>query len=99
MRHPRRGGARLWRLRPPPLDMNTTRPHALSLALAVVLAVTGLGAFCPADARGPERARDADLDVARLSADLSEPGGYFDTDNLISNETSYLQVADQLESL
>lgn len=28
---------------------------------------------------------------------LSEPGGYFDTDNLISNETTYFQVADRLE--
>ncbi len=27
-----------------------------------------------------------------LVADLSEPGGFFDTDNLISNETSYLHV-------
>jgi len=29
---------------------------------------------------------------AALSARLSEPGGYFDSDNLISNETSYLHV-------
>jgi hypothetical protein len=29
-------------------------------------------------------------------AQLSEPGGYFDTDNLISNEKSYLQVAPAL---
>ncbi len=28
---------------------------------------------------------------------LSEPGGYFDTDNLISNETSYLHVMGKLE--
>jgi hypothetical protein len=28
---------------------------------------------------------------------LSEPGGYFDTDNLISNERSYLQVVPELE--
>ena len=27
---------------------------------------------------------------------LSEPGGYFDTDNLVSNEGSYAQVLDQL---
>ncbi len=31
-------------------------------------------------------------DFARLSARLSEPGGTFDTDNLVSNETSYLHV-------
>lgn len=29
-------------------------------------------------------------------AELSEPGGYFDTDNLISNERSYLQVMPEL---
>jgi len=34
---------------------------------------------------------------ARLVAELSEPGGYFDTDNLISNESSYLHVAPRLE--
>jgi len=33
---------------------------------------------------------------ARLIETLSEPAGYFDTDNLISNETSYLQVSDLL---
>jgi hypothetical protein len=31
-------------------------------------------------------------------AALSEPGGYFDTDNLISNESSYLQVVPELET-
>lgn len=30
-------------------------------------------------------------------AALSEPGGYFDTDNLISNERSYLQVLQELQ--
>jgi hypothetical protein len=29
---------------------------------------------------------------SRLSQRLSEPGGYFDSDNLVSNETSYLHV-------
>src|SRR5262245_26151466 len=33
---------------------------------------------------------------ARLIAALSERGGYFDTDNLISNESSYLQVIPEL---
>jgi hypothetical protein len=33
---------------------------------------------------------------ASLVANLSEPGGYFDTDNLISNERSYLQVIPDL---
>jgi hypothetical protein len=36
---------------------------------------------------------------AALSARLSEPGGYFDSDNLISNETSYLHVMAKLREL
>ena len=36
---------------------------------------------------------------ARLVAELSEPAGYFDTDNLISNEASYLHVVGKLRSL
>jgi hypothetical protein len=36
---------------------------------------------------------------ARSVASLSEPGGYFDTDNLISNERSYLQVIPDLRRL
>lgn len=43
--------------------------------------------------------RQAPTDFARLVAELSEPGGYFDTDNLISNEASYLHVIDRLETL
>ena len=39
----------------------------------------------------------ADSSFARLVARLSEPGGYFDTDNLISNESSYLHVLGALE--
>src|ERR1044071_9923966 len=36
---------------------------------------------------------------AALSARLSEPGGYFDSDNLISNETSYQHVLIKLREL
>jgi hypothetical protein len=62
-----------------------------------VLALAGLGAFCPGEPRqGPSAKGDPAVQLAPLSAELSEPSGYFDTDNLISNETPYLQVADQL---
>ena len=37
--------------------------------------------------------------LAPLIARLSEPAGSFDTDNLISNESAYLQVAEQLDHL
>jgi hypothetical protein len=60
-------------------------PHAAVLAIAIVALLGG--------------------SVARLQspgsfaadvADLSEPGGYFDTDNLVSNERSYLRVLPDL---
>jgi len=37
-------------------------------------------------------ARGQGTGFSRLSQRLSEPGGYFDSDNLVSNETSYLHV-------
>src|SRR4026208_1625587 len=45
----------------------------------------------------------ADIQVSRSQFtqymdDLSEPEGYFDTDNFISNETSYLHVIPELRS-
>lgn len=39
-----------------------------------------------------------DSAFAALSAALSETGGYFDTDNLITNETSYLHVMEALRA-
>lgn len=38
-------------------------------------------------------------EFARSVSDLSETGGYFDTDNLISNERSYLHVTGAMERL
>lgn len=38
-------------------------------------------------------------EFARLTGRLSEPGGYFDTDNLISNESSYLHAMGALDAL
>ena len=44
-------------------------------------------------------ARAAEPAFAALVQSLSEPGGYFDSDNLISNETSYLHVVSRLREL
>jgi hypothetical protein len=44
---------------------------------------------------GQERSTAAESSFAALVARISEPGGYFDSDNIISNESSYLQVASQ----
>jgi hypothetical protein len=65
--------------------------------ITALLALASLGAFCPGEARrAPTAAGGPEIQLAPLSAELSEPSGYFDTDNLISNETPYLQVTDQL---
>jgi hypothetical protein len=49
----------------------------------------------PRDDGEPER----DTAFAALVARLSEPGGYFDTDNLVSNERSYLHAVGALRDL
>lgn len=61
------------------------------MAVAVVCAVMA-GALLP-DARGA-----APATFAERVRSLSEPAGYFDTDNLISNESSYQHVVPALEA-
>ena len=73
------------------------RPLAATLRLfcAAVLAVaTG---SVPARAQAPRALSDSAF--ARLVSSLSEPGGFFDTDNLISNEDSYLHPISMLKRL
>jgi hypothetical protein len=53
-------------------------------------------ALAAAAQSSPDRAASRRVFAAQITA-LSEPDGYFDTDNLISNERSYLQVLPQLE--
>jgi hypothetical protein len=60
----------------------------LALLLGVIVATHPSAA-----ARRPQAG--VETFAARVAA-LSEPGGYFDTDNLISNERSYLQVIPDL---
>ncbi len=60
----------------------------------IVALLTGL-------ARLPAQVPDqlSDRQFGELVRQLSEPGGYFDTDNLISNEASYLDVVPALYRL
>jgi len=51
---------------------------------------------CGTGTRGDQAQQARSTEFAQLVERLSEPGGYFDTDNLISNERSYLHVMDQL---
>ena len=59
------------------------------VTLVAVVALVGVRATLPAPQ--PRTAFAAEI------ASLSEPGGYFDTDNLISNERSYLEVLSDLD--
>ena len=63
----------------------------MTRALLLTLQLFWLAAV-PASAR-------QNTEFARLVARLSEPGGYFDSDNLVSNETSYLHVLPALRAL
>ena len=65
-----------------------TRTVVLLLALFVAW---------PAPDPGDLRAAPAQSSFAAQIAALSEPGGYFDTDNLISNERSYADVLPDLQ--
>jgi hypothetical protein len=64
------------------------RRSVLILASALALAAAGLTSGAGA--------RQAAPPFASAIAAISERGGYFDTDNLISNESSYLQVLPDL---
>ena len=61
----------------------------VALVLIGVLALGARGDLWQAAPAKPQT-------FASLVASLSEPGGYFDTDNLISNERSYLHVVPDL---
>src|SRR5438105_4298623 len=62
---------------------------AIVAAVALVVTLVSLSLH----ARAPQSTSP----FATAIATLSERGGYFDTDNLISNESSYLQVLPELK--
>jgi hypothetical protein len=64
-------------------------------AIVLLLAVSAVQTGAPQPA---VRARPTSPFAAQIAA-LSEPAGYFDTDNLISNESSYLQVLPALRQV
>ncbi len=67
------------------------RRRCAVLGLAVGLALAGAGA----SAQAPPRFTPAEFGA--LSERLSEPSGYFDTDNLVSNEDAYLHAVTGLQ--
>lgn len=76
------------------LPLPFSRLATLSLASAVLL---GCGTAGGAQATLPERY--ADSTFWRLSTELSEPNGYFRSDNLLSNETSFQWVVPTLQKM
>ena len=81
----------------------------LLLILVATVALAGAGAFADHarwDASTYETTQPrvvhaplSDSAFARLISRLSEPGGFFDSDNLISNETGYLHPLPRMMSL
>jgi hypothetical protein len=67
--------------------------------LVICAASIAVGAANLANGAGPTNVRPQPhpSPFASAVATLSEPGGYFDTDNLISNESSYQQVLPDLQ--
>jgi hypothetical protein len=68
-------------------------------AVGLTLALTGRGPANGAAQRVEGPQGESSASFADLVRSLSEPGGYFNTDNLISNERSYLHVAPDLRRL
>jgi catechol 2,3-dioxygenase-like lactoylglutathione lyase family enzyme len=69
--------------------------HAVTKCLGRLVIATAV-AVCAAVA-SQDRAGQPTRTFAAQIAALSEPGGYFDTDNLVSNERSYLDVVPDLQ--
>jgi len=68
--------------------------------VGVVLLLVLAAGTIPSAPEQPRAATDLSISIEQFGRYIdqwSEPEGYFDTDNFISNETSYLHVLDQLQ--
>jgi hypothetical protein len=81
--------------------LRTRRPlvRGRTAALVLALVVSGATGVACRPAPSAEAVAAPRVDFAAQIAALSEPGGYFDSDNLISNERSYLHVIGALRRL
>jgi len=72
------------------------------LGLSVTLLFVLAAATIPWTRQQPQAATNLEVSIeqfGRYIDDWSEPEGYFDSDNFLSNETSYLHVIDQLQKV
>lgn len=77
----------------PEWTFNRLRRSWSLIAFSLIAVILGT-ATRPAALDGKDR-----KSFAALISRLSEPGGYFDSDNLVSNETSYLHVVGRLREM
>jgi hypothetical protein len=72
----------------------------VSLTAVLLLAISGTGLTRGMATRAAQAARvQTDSSFAGTIARLSEAAGYFDSDNLISNETSYLHAVSKMRQI
>ncbi|MBO0800668.1 MAG: hypothetical protein J2P31_17760, partial [Blastocatellia bacterium] len=82
-----------------PRITNLSRTGFLAAAFTLILVIAA--ATVPWTREQPRAASDVQVSIeqfGRYVEDWSEPEGYFDSDNFISNETSYLHVIDDLRT-
>jgi hypothetical protein len=75
------------------------KSRAIGIGMALVLVVSA--SIIPWSGEQPQAATDVSVSIEQLGRyinEWSEPEGYFDSDNFISNETSYLHVVDDLHN-
>src|SRR5438093_4661012 len=71
------------------------------LGLGLALALVFSASIIPWSREQPHAAADLQVSIEQLGryiSEWSEPEGYFDSDNFISNETSYLHIIDELHT-
>ena len=77
--------------------------QVLRLSLPLIVAVLVIGFVAQSWQPSPRAETQGEVipveEFSRIIRDFSEEGGYFLSDNFVSNETSYLHVMDKLEEL
>jgi hypothetical protein len=82
------------------VDRSKSFPRrGLTVALCALILFLIISLLRPPQTEAEEVPTLADQEFERLSLQLSEEPGYFDTDNLISNEISYQQVLPRLKEI
>src|SRR5262249_39633935 len=80
-------------------NFKVNRRYLLGIGLTLALIVAA--STVPWNREQPRAATDVQVSVEQFGKYIeswSEPEGYFDSDNFISNETSYLHVVDDLHN-